>query len=58
MEENENKWTCGEVIAATLFGVAAVVAAPVIGLAWLCREGLVKMGVEDNLDKDNSPYDL
>ena len=54
--ENEEKWTAGEVVAAGFLGVSAIVAAPVLLLAWLGTKGLEALGVE-NTPSDWDPSD-
>lgn len=58
MKEKKDKWTLGMALFAGFLGVSAILAAPVIGGAWLIKKGLESLGVDDPPRDDVDPYDM
>lgn len=56
MKDNEDKLTAGKVLLFGFLGLSAVIAAPVIGAAWVIKKGLEAVGIDDT-PSDNPTYD-
>lgn len=58
MEEKKDKLGVGGWLFAGFLGISVIVAAPIIGVAWLGTKALEALGVDNTPRDDVDPYDL